>query len=481
MRDALPRLCPHTLAIIASLLFAAQPASANDPPILLLDAGYGDVVTAVGVDPTPAPGQPAEGAVLKCPAKEGTFVLVPGTAGSGGITYCITAALAGLSVTFRLPGTVAFVSPATVGCTRLPGAHNLIGVAVRTGRVVRGRGLVYGHARAECDLDAGFLYALSVETQNDPAFVPNPAHKADAMWTFVIPWNVLQLDPNTTALAITVNDAQIRIAVRMSRANARYASADYAPLIRLNTPAPSSAAAPPRLHDVEFNANYNPDRYNLFAASFAQNQSTVATQRALSQVLSLAPVSLPMAPNAVVIGQDLQTQAQSLFAFQQPSTYLEDPNLKSLFDVVPYSVNKLSSLASGYAYGYASRPLKAGAFYGLGGPGTYSRGESITLALPTPAPRETPTPAPTPSPAPTFGLNEVPTGNAPAHLPLATAAAAGAGVRIGDGRNAAAATLAAQRLGPDQRRCAIRSTRWPSRVTSSRAARRAAPTIAPKP
>jgi hypothetical protein len=410
-----------TLAIGALALMPGQSAAAGDPPILLLDVGYGDSVTAVAVDPTPAPESSATGrqatGTLKCTQKDGTYVLAPATTGADGIAFCITASTAGIGISFQLPQAFAFLTPANLTCTRLSGAKHLIGVVVRVGRVIRGRGLVYANQRAECDADAGFLYALSVETQNDPAFVANLAGKTDAMWTFLVPWNALQLGRDATSLYLTVNDEQVRIPLRISRANARYVSADFAPFIRLNTPAPSTGAAPPRLHGIELNGNYNPDQYNLIAASFGQNQSTVATQRALSQVLSLAPVTLPMAPTEVVIGADLQTQSQTLFAFQQPSVLLEDPNIKSLFDVQPFSVTKLSSLASGYAYGYASQPLKAGAFYGLQGPHTYARAESLTLALATPAPRATPTPAPSATPTP-FSLNEVPTGNAPAHQPL---------------------------------------------------------------
>jgi len=396
--------------------------------MLLLDVGYGDGVTSVLTDPILASG--ADTSVLACAPSEATKVLVPPTTAAGGITFCVTAGLSGLGVRFALPEPYEFLTPANVGCTGLPPERSVVSVVVRLGRAVRGRGLVYGPARAVCGIDAGFLYALAVETQNNANFTPVKPHAPHPSWGFSVPWNLLRLGHDATSVFVTVNEVPVHIPLCINpivhgagwACERTYStgsvSADIAPLIRLQTPAPSTGAAPPRLHDVEFNGTYNYGTHNLIATSFAQNQSAVSVQRALSQALSLAPVTLPMSQTKVVVGQDLQSQSQSLFAFQSPSTYLEDTSLKPYFDVVPFSVTKLSSLAAGAAYGYTSELLTGGIFYGLQGPRVYSAGASITVALATPPPVPTPTPLPTPSPSGPPGLTEQPTAAAPEHRPL---------------------------------------------------------------
>ena len=394
---SLQRFCRLTVGMIAFALIATSRADAQNAgaPVLLLDVGYGDAVTAILVDPPTAPSPSPSAASLKCAPKDGTYVLVPSTKGADGIPFCVTASLAGLVVMFQLADPFQFVSPSKLSCTRLRDNKNIVDVFVRVGRSSFAHpALVYDGARAECGLDAGFLYALAVETQSDPGFVPVRANTPRATWSFTVPWNRLHLGRDAARLLVSVNGAPFELPVQINRANYRYVSADVAPFIRLNAATPAPGAAAPRLHDVELNGTYNPDRHNLLAASFAQNQSTVAVQSALSQALSLAPIALPASKSVVVIGQNLQSQGQTLFSFQQPSLFLGDPSVKPLFDALPFAATKVRSLASGYAYGYTSEPVKAAAFYGLQGPRTYAGAATVTLAVVTPAPSPDPRPTP---------------------------------------------------------------------------------------
>lgn len=386
------RLNLFLFGIAALIVLTASLArgQGSTQPAIVLQLEYPNTVTAIGPAMPPVrPGSsavPSPTAALECSPSAAMRVVVPITSHPSGFTFCVTASLQGLGVKFSLPKPMQFLTPTTVGCTRLRGTANadLVDVVVS----------VDDRIRAECGFDSGFLYALSVETQNDPNFIPNEADAAHSTWTISIPWNRLHLHHESKSLLrVNVKGLAFTIPIEVEGANARYASVDYPPFIRLNVP--SSTGAPPRIHEFEFDGTYSPDQSNLLAGSFAQNQSTVAVQRALSQALSLAPVTLPtMAPTEVIIGQDLQTLSQPLFAFQQPSIFLQDTTIKPYFDALPLSVTKVSSLASGYAYGYTADPLSAGAFYGLQGPNTYTGAVDVTLALATPAPKPRPTPVP---------------------------------------------------------------------------------------
>jgi hypothetical protein len=408
--NSIRNLARLTVGIIALVAIAMPSARAedSDKPTYFLEMGFGDTVTAIRVEPPSVKPTPlsATSSGLKCEPAEDTFVLVP-TRSSNAIAFCVTATVKGLSVGFLLPEPLRFASPATLNCTRLRGPGNLVDVIVSVGQT--GGASV---ARAECGFDAAFLYAVSVETPPDPSSAPNEGEDRRSTWAFSIPWTELHLRPDSTSLDISFNGAPCPIKIRVQQAKTAVVAADYAPTIRLNLPSPAPGSAPPRLHGVEFNVSANPDEHNRLAGSFAQNQATVAVQRALQQALSLAPVPLPtMTPAAVLIGQDLQAQSLPLFGFAQPSTFLEDTSIKPLFDVLPFSLTKVSSLAAGYAYGYTTRALNGAAFYGLQGPNTYTGAASVTLILATPPP--TPASSPKPCPTPPRSLK-----GTPPHVPL---------------------------------------------------------------
>lgn len=316
--NSIRNLARFAVGIVALVAIAMPSAQAEAPatPTYFLEMGFGDTVTAIRVEPKSVKPTPlsATSSGLKCEPAEDTFVLVP-TRSSNAIAFCVTATVKGLSVGFLLPEPLRFASPATLNCTRLRGPGNLVDVVVSVGQT--GRDSV---ARAECGFDAAFLYAVSVETPPDPNSAPNEADDRRT-WAFSIPWTELHLRPDSTSLDISFNGARCPIKIRVQQAKTAVVAADYAPTIRLNLPSPAPGSAPPRLHGVEFNVSANPDQHNRLAGSFAQNQATVAVQRALQQALSLAPVPLPtMTPAAVSIGQDLQAQSLSLFGFAQPST-----------------------------------------------------------------------------------------------------------------------------------------------------------------
>ena len=356
-----------------------------DLPGLSLSLGYNGSVVAIA---------PAEKRKSIC-AFGKNIVVVPATHDRSGTAFCVTAALDALSVEFQVPATPPYASLASMQCTALQGPAPLppfIKVVARVGRAARpGQPAVYDGGRAECDLNPGFAYAFAVEKLGTAGLVSTA--KQSATRTLTIPWSLLHLNGRSSDLMIRINELEFVVPLHIAQRGASVTT-DYAPFIRLATPGP--AGAPMRSHDIELNFAYNWDRDNMFAASFAQNQANVAVQRALSNALSLAPVSLPAPNMRMSIGQDLQTQSQSLFAFQQPSNYLEDQSLKPLVDALPFSVTKLSSLASGYAYGYTSETLAAAAFYGLQGPRAYSGGATATFILTTPAPSPEPAPRPTP-------------------------------------------------------------------------------------
>ncbi len=410
---------------VVALACVAAPASTSavqlspqPVPTLVLRLGYnGVVVTAQTPEPqnTPDPlprltavrsASGAHAGGFSCPK---SVVLVAPTPGADGNQFCITAATDGLSIAFASPAALPYASQKTVTCTQLQGvspSRSLASALVRVGRARTEQDtIVYDGARAQCDFNAGFGYAYAVEKQSGAA--PVAAGEKNVTRTLSIPWDALHLDGDSRSLMLQFGGYEFLVPLRVFQGSASV-STDYAPYVRLSTPVPAGGAAPARTHDVELNLAFSPNRHHMLAASFAQNQSTVSVQRALSNALSLAPVSVG-SPQRMTIGQDLQTQSQTLFTFLQPSNFLEDQSLKSLVDSTPFSVSKLSSLSAGYAYGFSSDPFTAGAFYGVQSAGTYNGGATATFILATPVP--------SPEPLPPFARQPT-AANAPEHQPL---------------------------------------------------------------
>jgi hypothetical protein len=401
--------------VAAPLGSSALQLSPQPVPTLVLRLGYnGTVLAAQTPVPAETPDPPAEIAPARLavrsarPAHAGGFscpksvVLVAPTPDANGNQFCVTASTDALSIAFASPAALPFASQKTMTCTQLHGAAPnpaLTSALVRVGRARTDQDtIVYDGARAQCDFTTGFGYAYAVEKQSGAA--PVPAGEKSVTRTITIPWDLLHLDSDSRSIMLQTGGYEFLIPLQIFQGSASISS-DYAPFVR---PTPATS----RLHDVELNLAYSPNRHHMLAASFAQNQSTVSVQRALSNALSLAPVSLG-GPPRLTIGQDLQTQSQTLFTFLQPSNFLEDQSVKSLFDSTPFSVNKLSSLSAGYAYGFSSDPFTAGAFYGLQSAGSYNGGATATFILTTPVP--------SPEPPPPF-VRQPTAANAPEHQPL---------------------------------------------------------------
>ena len=239
------------------------------------------------------------------------------------------------------------------------------------------------------------------EKQSLSNIVPAGPSGKNQFRTITIPWKTLALNVHSTSILVALNvcvgrndcvadQVVVEIPVRVVD-TAAFVSVEYAPYVRSQSPAPG--ATPLRLHDVGVDGSYSWDAHDLAMAGFDQDQSTVASQRALSQALSLTPLSVPMS-GQMPIAQTLQTRSQPLFSFDEASQRLNDDSLKPLFDLVPYSVSKVGSLASGYAYGYTSPAVKAAALYGNQAQGWYTGAEMVTLAVTTPPPTPEPTPPP---------------------------------------------------------------------------------------
>jgi hypothetical protein len=387
-------------------------------PTLVLRLGYnGVVVTAQTPEPQnkldPPPRQTAVRSAsgthaggFSCPK---SVVLVAPTPDVNGNQFCVTASTDALSIAFASPAVLPYASQKTVTCTQLRGASAnpaLSSALVRIGRARTEKDTIaYDGARAQCDFNAGFGYAYAVEKQSGAA--PVAANEKNVTRTLSIPWDLLHLDGDSRSIMLQTGGYEFLIPLQVFQGSVSI-STDYAPYVRLSTPVPSGGAAPLRARDVELNVAFSPNRHHMLAASFAQNQSTISVQRALSNALSLAPVSLG-GPARMTVGQDLQTQSQTLFTFLQPSNFLEDQSVKSLFDSTPFSVNKLSSLSAGYAYGFSSDPFTAGAFYGVQSAGSYNGGATATFILTTPVP--------SPEPAPAFARQPT-AANAPEHVAL---------------------------------------------------------------
>ncbi len=376
------------------------------PPLLSLRVGFGGSVSSIG--PT-GEAPPAALAGLACNTNGAVLLVPPTHDATNGNRFCATATTQGLSVAFvaALP----FVTPRSINCTELRGtedALSIISVEARIGRG-RGAGVTFDGARAQCDIAAGFAYALSVETQGTGTDAQGGGiirAGADATRTIVIPWSLLHLNHHATSLLVRIGGCgtgpqcatsitQIVIPVAVIEGSASVGLSKEV-FVRLATPQPRPAATPFRAHALEADAAFNWDVHDIVSTTFAQDAGYVTNQRALAQALSLAPVTLPVTSPAISVNQTLQVQSQNLFAFQLPSTYLEDPSLKPLFDITPFSVTRIGTLASGYAYGYTSDNVKGALFYGLQGPGAYAGSGTLSLALATPKPSPNPSPTPTP-------------------------------------------------------------------------------------
>jgi hypothetical protein len=402
------------LAVLASSGIVARaqgvpgmPVVYPSPASVYVRAGFGGSVTSVQSQG----GAAAETiAGFSCPKALATVVAT--AVDANGNPFCITASTQGLSVVFA--ASLPFATSKSLDCAELYGnaaspATTMLSIEARIGHGWPAWRVVFDGARAMCDISPGFAYALSVETQGVGAEPQNPGViPAGKKMTrsLLIPWSLLHLSHHATAMLINLDIcgnlthcdsslAQFVVPLTVLEGSGSLSVAND-PYVRLSTPAPKPGATPFRVHDVEVDGAFNWDVHDIVSTTFSQDESYVADQRALAQALSLAPLSLPVAAPTISVTQTLQVQSQSLFGFQMPSTYLEDPSLKPLFDVLPFSVTRVGSLSSGYAYGYTSDDVNAGLFYGLQARGWYAGSSTVTFALPTPKP--TPNPSPTPAP-----------------------------------------------------------------------------------
>ncbi len=404
-----------SLALIAGVVFVApadgQPVtryldkSYGLVPALTLQAGFDGSVVPIEANwhgvPTPSPSAGAPGLCANGASNKACneFVPVPAVVDINGNSLKVSATSAGLIVTFKAE--VPFVSTSGWSCTQLhavsSGGARLASIVARTGRRV-GERISYDGGRAECDFGTGFAYALSVEKQSLSNIVPAGAAGDKKFRTLTIPWKTLALTVHSSSIMVALNvctgrsdcePAQVVVEIPVRVVDTAAAlSVEYAPYVRVpQTPAPG--ATPQRLHDVGVDGSFSWDQHDLALASYNQDQSTVASQRALSQAISLTPLSVPMS-GQMPIAQTLQTRSQPLFSFSEVSQRLNDDSLKPLFDLVPYSVSKVGTLASGYTYGYSSQAVKFAALYGNQAQGWYTGAETVTLALTTPPPSPEP-------------------------------------------------------------------------------------------
>jgi hypothetical protein len=367
------------------------------PARLILHMGFGSVVTRVETPHAEASPPVCEAPLAHSPAT--LFSSPPGTEP----LLCIGATNAGLEVQFLANAThpIDFEYPSTLSCVALkPSAEPETRIEVAVS--VEGRPFP-----VECDIDRSFLYALSIErhASGKPYVQPNAGARA---WhaTIEIPWSVLQLRSGESHLTVAFASGVTRKAPPVPldvTIDDRYGalSLAYAPLVHYATPAPSAKRPAPRLHSIEADLLYGPDRYTMLDTAFAQNDAAVSVQRAFSQVVNEAPLPLPSAALGRTGPDTIITRTQPLVAFPKPSTALGDQDLRLFVDSSPFALSKIGSLASGYTAGYASPIFNAGAFYGLQRSGLYGQAYALTVSIPTPSPRVTPAPSPSPTPSPT--------------------------------------------------------------------------------
>lgn len=388
-------------------------------PVLKLQLGFGGTVVPVAADwhgiSTPRPGEatpPPSARATPTPCPNGAsdpktcaeFIPVSAVTDANENRLKLSANANGLLVTFN--AALPFVSMKTLSCTQLRVVADskdtaLVTVVARTGERLPYGGAIYDGARAECDIGSGFAYALSAEKQSLSNIVPAGEAGAKTARTVTIPWKLLRIDSHTTSIMVAMNvcakvddcsTAQVVIEVPVETLDMNASlSLQYGPYVRVSGPTPAPGSTPMRLHHLGVDGSYSWDVHDLLMAAFAQDQSVVTAQRALSQAQSLTPLSLPMSNSQMTISQTLQTRAQPLFSFAEPAQRLNDDSLKPLFDLVPFSVSKLGSLAAGYAYGYDAQNFKFAGLYGNQARGIYAGGETVTIAFATPVPSPEPT------------------------------------------------------------------------------------------
>jgi hypothetical protein len=378
-----------TTAFIALMSFA----SGQDLPArLVLHLGFGSVVTDVET-PRAAAAPPVCAKPLG-PLPATLFSAPP---------LCVGASNAGLEVQFLANSThpVDFDYPSTVSCVTLKHTDD------SEARVKVAVTIADKPFPVECDLDRSFLYALSIERHASGKSYIEP-HAGASAWhaTIEIPWSVLQLRSRESHLqiAFSTGDAGTATLVPLDvTLDEQYGafSLAYAPLVHYETPAPSPKKPAARLHQIEADVLYGPDRHTMLDAAFAQNDASVSVQRAYSEVVNGAPLPLPSSALAPSGPENITTRTQPLVAFLRPSTALGDQDLRVFADTAPFALSKVGSLASGYAAGYSSSILSGGAFYGLQRSGLFSQAYAVSVTIPTPAPRVTPSPSPSPVPSAT--------------------------------------------------------------------------------
>jgi hypothetical protein len=395
---------------------------------LQLRLGFGDAVTPIARAAQSSKGAPCAGS--------GEVPLTKFLTGENDDRFddrfCVSASTDGIIVHFYAP--VPFVTAGKLLCVHLNGpagapAGSLLTVIARAGRNVAGN-VVYDGGRAECNAGTGFTYALSAETQSVSNLVAAGFDGKRNIRTMMIPWKLLRVGAHTSKIMVAVNVCQpmldcksdmTEIEIPVVIVDSSFSlSAQYAPYGVIEMPA-QAPATPVRLHQIGVDGTYSWDRHDVIMASFAQDQSAVGTQKALSEALALTPLAIPMVAPQMETSQTLQTRSQSLFAFQKASGSLSDQSLKSFFDTQPYSVNKLGSLSSGYVYGYDSEQINVAAVYGNQAPGVYSGAESVTFVLPTPLPSPEPSPQPRPPGITKTGAEQLPLRPPPVPVPFVEA------------------------------------------------------------
>lgn len=359
-----------TVCALSSPLVVAAEASSK----VTLEMGFGGNITAV-----PTPKSPALSPA--CPSNSAP---------------CIVASTSGLDVAFNVPATEpVFDYPPKIGCVTLglPGKDTTkLIIAIDGDRLV------------ECDLNASFLYTLSIERHGAGATqyaTPNP-NARNLPVTIEIRWSTLQLQTRKSNLEIKLVRDGCEVWVSSLDVTIEDRSGSlalgYAPLTSFATPYPSTKKPLPRLHDVGADMIYTDNRHSMLAMSFAQNDASISAQRAFSQVTGGAPIPLPSASIGPAELETLMSRTQPLVALLKPSTALGDQDLRLVADSSPFSLTKVGSLASGYTAGYSSQVVSGAGFYGLQRSGLFNEAYALTITIPTPGPSPQSSPEPSPRP-----------------------------------------------------------------------------------
>ncbi|HEY0797512.1 MAG TPA: hypothetical protein VGD50_00105, partial [Candidatus Baltobacteraceae bacterium] len=297
---------------------------------LTLRIGFGDTVEPIA--PARIPGaktstlpMPKASGPPDCPAN-GDIVVAQYQSDEHSNRFCVTASAAGLNVRFER--TIPFTTVISPTCAEIPGSadettSHIIAVVARVGGNVAGN-TVYDASRVECDVDAGFSYAQSVERLSTSNLV-RAGDSGSGKWrTITVPWNLLHVGTHATGIMMAISicaqdedrpctthgaQAEIQIPVRIVESNSSI-DVQYAPYTHSGNLAPTSAATPMRLYHIGADGLYSWDHHEVAMASFAQDQSAVAAQQALSQTLGLTPLSLPVSSPAMAVAQTLQSRSQ---------------------------------------------------------------------------------------------------------------------------------------------------------------------------